>query len=676
MIDLINKRELLLSSLKIKNIMTSIDLIVITKELRKSIINSRIENIYQITPFLFLFKIRPKNMLIVEAGKRIHLTQYVSSLPPSPPFFCRILRKSLRRGIIQDIQLETFERIIFILILSKGILYKLIIELFGKGNIILVDNMDKILHALSYRRMRDRNILRGEDYKLPPPRGFNPLKVTQIQLMNLRDTKSTVIKALTKLLSIDGFSAEEILLKSGIKKTRASQTLTKSEIKRIYSELYNLALKLDSVVQPNIVFDNTGAFINVLPFPLSIYTSLKMQSYASFNEAVDEYFTKLFVDVKDEDRSNKTTQRIEEQIRILRQQQARLSELRKNIENYQQIGDLIYSHTTSLQKILQEIIQKRERGKTWDETISSFLEKRSKEVATPYFVDSIDAKRGMVKIKIETVSLDLSLRKSIYDNASSYYGKVKEAKGKVTGLKKAIAATEKQIKELKKTKLLVESQLLTPVKARNRFWFEKFHWVDSSDGHLIIGGRDATTNEILIKKHTTTNDLILHAEIAGAPFVIIKANGKFPSKTTIFEAAQLAVAYSRAWRESLTSLDVYWVHQDQVSKTAPTGEYLSKGMFMIRGLRNYIRNVPVQISVGVIEKDHQLMIIGGPTSAIASQTQCMLSIVPGRETSARVAKELRYKLSEKAPISLREKILKISIEEIQRFIPPGKSEFL
>ena len=97
---------------------------------------------------------------------------------------------------------------------------------------------------------------------------------------------------------------------------------------------------------------------------------------------------------------------------------------------------------------------------------------------------------------------------------------------------------------------------------------------------------------------------------------------------------------------------------------------------MIRGPRTYIRNVPLQISIGVIEKDSQLQIIGGAVSAIASQTQCMLSIVPGRQTSARLAKEIRYKLSEKAPIRLQEKILKTSIEEIQRFIPPGKSELL
>lgn len=665
-----------MSSLKIKTVMTSIDLTAILKELRMTILDSRIDNIYQTTPFLFLFKLRPKKTLVIEAGRRIHLTQYVTKFPPSPPFFCRLLRKILRRGIVQDIQIEEFERIVSLIIMSKGILYKLIIEIFGKGNIILVDEKDKIIHALSYRRMRDRNILRGESFKFPPPRGFNPLKVTQIQLMGLRDTKNIVIKSLTNLLSIDGLFAEEILLKTGINKKRQSKTLTNDELNRIYLEVSNLALSLNNITRSNIVIDKTGAFINVLPFPLSIYNSHKMQVYPSFNEAVDEYFTRLFIGKKGEDTSNKVTQRMAEQIRILSQQRARLIELRKNIDKNQQIGDLVYSHTTVLQKIIQDIINERERGKTGDEIVSSFIEKRIKEDPTTYFFDSINSQRGVVKIKIGKIHFELSLRKSVYESASSFYDKVKEARGKMKGLKRAIVVTEKQTKAYGQMKIQVESQLLKPVKARKRFWFEKFHWVHSSEGLLIVGGRDATSNEILVKKHTTTNDLILHADIAGAPFVIIKADGKLPSETSIFEAAQLAAAYSRAWREGFTSLDVYWVNPDQVSKKAPSGEYLSKGMFMIRGQRNYIRNVPLQVSIGVVEKDDQLMIIGGSVSAIASQTHCMLSIVPGRKTSGRLAKEIRYKLSKKASINLREKILKISIEEIQRFIPPGKSERL
>ena len=45
---------------------------------------------------------------------------------------------------------------------------RLILELFGEGNIILADEEGKILQALFFKRMRDRNIVRNEIYQFPP----------------------------------------------------------------------------------------------------------------------------------------------------------------------------------------------------------------------------------------------------------------------------------------------------------------------------------------------------------------------------------------------------------------------------------------------------------------------------------------------------------------------------
>lgn len=44
---------------------------------------------------------------------------------------------------------------------------------------------------------------------------------------------------------------------------------------------------------------------------------------------------------------------------------------------------------------------------------------------------------------------------------------------------------------------------------------------------------------------------------------------------------------SSAW-DAKVVMQAYWVHHDQVSKTAPSGEYLVSGSFMIRGKRNFL----------------------------------------------------------------------------------------
>jgi hypothetical protein len=46
----------------------------------------------------------------------------------------------------------------------------------------------------------------------------------------------------------------------------------------------------------------------------------------------------------------------------------------------------------------------------------------------------------------------------------------------------------------------------------------------------------------------------------------------------------------------------YWVHADQVSKTAPTGEYLVTGSFMIRGKKNYLPPNPLIMGFGIMFK--------------------------------------------------------------------------
>jgi len=211
-----------------------------------------------------------------------------------------------------------------------------------------------------------------------------------------------------------------------------------------------------------------------------------------------------------------------------------------------------------------------------------------------------------------------------------------------------------------------------PLKRKERAWYEKFRWFQSSDGFLVLGGRDATTNEILVKKHTEPTDIVFHADVAGAPFVVIKAEGKALSEQVIKEAAQLAASYSRAWREMLHAIDVYWVHPDQLSKSPPLGQYLAKGAFIVRGKKNYVRNVPLRVAVGIVMKENQVVVVGGPTEAIRKQTEVCVEVVPGQQTSSELAKHIRKLLTEKAFKEWRKQVSEISLEEVQRFIPSGK----
>lgn len=96
---------------------------------------------------------------------------------------------------------------------------------------------------------------------------------------------------------------------------------------------------------------------------------------------------------------------------------------------------------------------------------------------------------------------------------------------------------------------------------------------------------------------------------------------------------------------------------------------------MIRGQKNYVRNVQLRISIGVIETPEGLQVIGGPPNSIKAQAKLVVDIIPGRLSSGFLAKEIRKRLIF-GNLELKSLILAIPLEEIQHFIPPGGGEIM
>ncbi len=267
------------------------------------------------------------------------------------------------------------------------------------------------------------------------------------------------------------------------------------------------------------------------------------------------------------------------------------------------------------------------------------------------------------------------MRKTASANANIYYGKSKNARQKLKGVKKALEETQRRIEKLEKEKGKVMQEFLERIpekrEARKRKWFEKFRWFHSSDGFLVVGGRDATTNEILIKRYTEKDDLVFHADIYGAPFFVIKnPGGREIPESTLNEAARASASYSKAWSSGMGSCDVYYVKPEQVSKEAPAGQYIGKGAFMIYGRKNFLRDTPLEIGIGFTADGE---VVGGPPGAIAENSSYIVRISPGDVKSGQLAKEIKEWVMKN---SGNEKLKKTRLEDIQRFIPSGKGRVI
>jgi predicted ribosome quality control (RQC) complex YloA/Tae2 family protein len=671
---------------------TSFDIAAAIQELKATIADSRVNNIYQLNEKTLIFKLHkidlPPIRLVTEAGRRIHLTVYAQENPNVPPAFCMALRKYLRGAWVIGIEQYEFERIVTLSFKTKEGLLKLVVELFGEGNIILTNEKNMILQALFFKRMRDRNILRNEILAFPPPSGENPFKVSlpelEEALKNAGDVE--VVRVTARFLGIGGVYAEEVLLRANVDKAKPCKNLTDIEIKGIFDALQSLLSKLSAgILEPSIILGEDGSFLDVVPFKLKRYEGFKTQVYNSFNQALDEFYLRVTAAESalasvEVDKLKQETERLK---RVVAEQEKSIHDDEAKAERDKLIGDTIYANFNELQTFQDKLLHANMSGKDWNMLINEALAAKKTGKIPEVYIESFDGRNLALNLCIDNLQFSITLRHSLFDNASEYYERGKKAKQKSAGAlaalddsKKRLAKIDRELREAEELKSLKPAEIIEALSKRklereSKEWYEKFRWFTSSDGFLVVAGKDTVSNEVLIKKYTKQEDVVFHAEISGAPFVVVKSEGKTISEQTLCEAGEFAASFSRAWRENAGSADVYWVKLDQLSKSGPSGESVPHGAFAIVGKRNWMRSVPLKLAVGIIVNE-ETCFVGGPIDAVKAKTKTYVVLVPGDLAGKELLKQILKSLMLKLPKEQREKTGKTSIEQIREFVPYTK----
>jgi len=167
------------------------------------------------------------------------------------------------------------------------------------------------------------------------------------------------------------------------------------------------------------------------------------------------------------------------------------------------------------------------------------------------------------------------------------------------------------------------------------------------------------------------NDIFLHANIHGAPVVVIKTHGKQVDEETLKEAAQFAASFSRAWELGFSAIDVYWVRGFQVSKSPPSGLYLPKGSFMIYGKRNYLKNVRLMLAIGVKLLNNEARILCGPVNFVKNECDRYIILVPGRVSRNELAKRIMSIFTKYIRRKYPQAKIRINLNDILSLLPRG-----
>ncbi len=378
-----------------KEEISAVDLSFIIQELQQ-LVDSKIDKVFMPVraELLFIFHKtgHGKFLLRVLPGKMLYLTSTKFKNPPEPHGFCMYLRKQLEQARVTFVAQKGFERIVeigFEIKQDNKVLQRtLALELYSKGNVILLDEKEVIMSPWEVQEWKERSVKKGEPYTIPA-RGYNMFTLTPQDLVQLmRDTtQDAIVKALATDLGVGGAYAEEMCIRAQVRKTIRPLDATSADLQHLFEGIEAVR---SASLDPRIVF-KLGTPYAVTPFPFQLYEGLDSVPVATFNHGLDEVFTKHLLEKSTEKQRVQSNQDLLKTQKIVEAQELQVGNLRAAVEENQRKGELIY-HNYALVKNILDVITAARKQKSWDEVKKIY---KNNDVVT-----AIDEKNGTVVIEL------------------------------------------------------------------------------------------------------------------------------------------------------------------------------------------------------------------------------------------------------------------------------------
>lgn len=607
-----------------------------------------------------------KIVLILESGVRFHTTTFSWPKNFTPSGFTMKMRKHLKNKRLEHMKQLGADRIVDLQFGSGEAAYHVILELYDRGNIVITDSEWTILNILRPRTEtgEDSDVKfcvrqkypvhlakKWSDYEVPsleeiqsvltvskpgdslrrvfvPKTIFGPALLEHCFLeQGLPDNAKVRQADAVSIFNALGRASQlfHLIGQQGMKEgnkgivivfqdRRLLQDVKQGDLKEIididYRDFHPMKfLQYRSLVVLNKETSESNSEIMTKKEGKTEY----IIEFGSFDETVDFYFSSVKGQKLDSRQRQLEKEALLKLERVRIDHEKRLHDLVAAQHEDEKKADLILSNASLVEDALSLIRNCLSKKMPWESIQETINEEAQTGNETAEKIKKLDLAHNSFSIELadpydedgsgekQVLALDIDL--SSYANARKYHDHRKYA---ATKEEKTIQSSEKALKsaQVKTHRTLKEVAVKTSIsKARKIYWFEKFFWCISSENYLMIAGRDAQQNEQVVKKYMKTGDVYVHADLHGAASVIIKNND--PSQDvpprTLEEAATMANCYSSAWDAKIVTKS-WWVKPEQVSKTAPSGEYLSVGAFMIRGKKNYLPMTQLILGFGFLFK--------------------------------------------------------------------------
>ncbi|HLF06209.1 MAG TPA: ribosome rescue protein RqcH, partial [Thermoplasmata archaeon] len=567
-----------------------------------------------------------EGQLFIDPRGAIFLTANPPGERVEPDRFLKLLRSRLENRRLERIAQAGFDRILRFGFGGPT----LVVELFAGGNLILLEADDQIADSLRRVRLKSRAVLPGAVYTLPP--GVDPREWGAVEfLARLRASKSDLVRTLAAAMGLGSDVAEEACERTGVAGSLAAREATEED-----SEALRVAAEelIKEGLAPGKAFLVGDAQDEILVFrPQGEEAPAEV---ADLSAALQKaYGTGLGPKEKVSDRQD-------EGERIRASQLKAAAEFRERAATLQTDADSVLANFQAVQEAIALV-----RG--------------SKGKALPSGTRSgVRPKSFILEVGGREVTLYWSA--DARPNANRLYAEAKSQKAKAEGAERA-AQKRKPAPIGKVAAGMVDGkgQVAGRSARRKPDWYEKFRHTFTSDGLLVVAGRNAQENERVVKRHLGDKDVYVHAEVHGAASVVLRDGAGAP-ESSLREACAFAVCYSKLWAAGAASGDAFWVRAEQVSKSPPSGEFVARGAFFITGRKNVLKDLPLRLEISKNVKDGHEMTVASPSLSGSGAPEKTI-ICPGDREAADVAKEIARKFG-------------VKVEAVQSLMPPGRSRLL
>ncbi len=679
---------------------SSFDVARMVRELH-GMVGTRVRKAYQPHHEQVVLRLNPKGEpsvdLVIVRGKRLYMSRRDRPMPNNPSPFAMILRKHLGNSRLVEVEQLGFDRVVILTFEHGGGQYKLVIELFRDGNVLLLDDNDVILQPLTHAKYASRALKRGETYA-PPPETLDPRGLDRNGLDNLLDnSEHSLIRTLAARANLGRIYGNAVCSAAEIDSDDPADSLDETQREVLSESMNKLLEELAEAKGAYIWFEDkeglnswksaqddpqerdsaSGMIGEFSPINLPFMDSSLRANIANLSEAYDVIFgahDAIAYIRREEEKLAAAGEDDEEQKakldRRAAQQRSAIERFESQAALTQELAKSIQDNWTHVDDLLGQVnsLIANEGWQTLDSKVS--------DVA---WIDRIDPAKGTILARLPDednepgASVTLSVENSVHQNAQTYFEQARTLKDKAKGAKVALERTETQAaKEAAKREKEEAAGRVRIGKRSKRFWFEKHRWGILSDGRLVVGGRDAKGNDTVVRKYLRSTDLYVHADLHGAPscslrlhdgletdphpigfrpegVASLKISQEFagsiedaqnlPSEI-IKEAAQLAICWSRAWGSGSAAATAFHARPTQVSKQTESGESLGRGAFVVRGQRTWYRDVEMEIAIGFAIVNNIPIPISGTAEGVSKLCQRWAIIRPGREKKETIANRI------------------------------------